>query len=535
MNPTTTTQYDVCVIGAGFSGMYMLKKLRELGFHTHVFEKGDDVGGTWYWNRYPGARCDVESLFYCYSFDDALQQEWTWSERYPTQPEILAYCRHVADRYDLRPDISFNATVESAVYDEPSGRWHLRTDTGEHVRARWVITAVGCLSASRVPDFPGLEDFHGEWFHTGQWPHQPVDFTGKRVGVIGTGSSGIQAIPVVAQTAHHVTVFQRTPNFSIPAHNHPLDNAAQDWVKAEYAKLRAEARVSASGTLTYPSGKNALEMSKAERRAELDKRWAYGGAAFLAAFEDTMVSEAANEVSAGYVQDRIREIVEDPVVAEKLRPHDHPLGSKRICIDTGYYETYNRDNVQLVDVRTDPLERITQDGLRAGGVDYALDTLVFATGFDAMTGPLTRISINGVDGRSLADVWAEGPRTYLGLGVPGFPNLFTITGPGSPSVLSNMIVSIEQHVEWIADHLDYLRRNGYAKSEADPDAAIQWTEHVDDVAGHTLYLQANSWYLGANVPGKPRVFMPYAGGVGIYRQICDDVARNKYKGFRLSR
>ncbi|GHF36327.1 cyclohexanone monooxygenase [Amycolatopsis bartoniae] len=532
---TTTTDYDVCVIGAGFAGMYMLKKLRELGLRTHVFERGDDVGGTWYWNRYPGARCDVESLFYCYSFDDELQQEWTWSERYPAQPEILAYCRHVADRYDLRRDISFGTPVESVVYDEVAGLWNLRTGAGQRVRARWVITAVGCLSASQVPRFPGLDDFRGQWFHTGQWPHEPVDFVGQRVAVIGTGSSGIQAIPAIARTARQLTVFQRTPNFSVPAHNGPLDPGTQERVKAEYAKLRAEARVSPGGTIAHPTGKKALDLGEDERRAELDRRWADGGSAFLSAFADTMVDEAANRISADYVRDQIRRIVKDPATAELLCPRDHPIGSKRICVDTGYYETYNRDNVRLVDVRANPIERITEHGVRVGGVDHEVDAIVFATGYDAMTGPLTRLNIRGVGGQSLADSWSEGPRTYLGLAVPGFPNLFTITGPGSPSVLSNMVVSIEQHVEWIAGHLDHLRRNDLRRSEADPEAARQWTEHVDEVARHTLYPQAASWYMGANVPGKPRVFMPYVGGVGAYREICDGVAAEGYKGFQLSR
>jgi cyclohexanone monooxygenase len=524
---------DVCVIGAGFAGLYMRKRLRAAGFRTHVFETGGDVGGTWYWNRYPGARCDVESLFYCYSFDEDLQQQWTWSERYPAQEELLRYCRHVADRYDLRRDISFNTTIDSAVYDAEDNRWRLRTTSGARSTARYLITAVGCLSAAQVPDFPGLGTFQGESHHTGRWPHEPVDFTGMRVAVIGTGSSGIQAIPVIARQAGHLTVFQRTPNFSIPARNRPLDPAEQQRVKDDYSRLRAEARLTASGMLRHSTERQAFDLPEHVRRAELDERWTRGGVGFLAAFTDTVVDPEANEVSAEYVREKIREIVHDKETAELLCPRDYPIGTKRICVDTDYYATYNRPNVRLVDVRANPIEEITARGLRAGGTEYEFDAIVFATGYDAMTGPLNRIEIRGLGGRSLKDKWAAGPRTYLGIATAGFPNLFTITGPGSPSVLSNMIVSIEQHVDWIADHLRYLRGEGFTRVEASQDAEDRWVDHVNEVAGFTLYPRAASWYMGANVPGKPRVFMPYVGGVGTYREICDDVARNGYQGFLL--
>ncbi|GHF35522.1 cyclohexanone monooxygenase [Amycolatopsis bartoniae] len=529
----TDYDFDACVIGAGFAGMYMLKRLRDAGFTTHVFETGDDVGGTWYWNRYPGARCDVESLYYCYSFDEELQQEWEWSERYPAQEEILRYCRHVADRYNLRADISFSTTVESAVYSDDTGLWTVRTTTGGEVTARYLISAVGCLSAARVPEFPGLDAFRGETYHTGRWPHEGVDFTGKRVAVVGTGSSGIQAIPAIARNAEDVTVFQRTPNYSIPARNRPLDPAEQAKVKADYPRLRAEARMSSSGVLAETTGKGVFAVPEDERRAELDRRWENGGAAFVAAFTDTMLDVEANEVSADYVRGKIREIVRDPETAEKLSPRDYPLGAKRICVDTDYYATYNRPNVHLVDLRTDPLETITRTGIRAGGTEYEFDAIVFATGYDAMTGPLNRIDIRGTDGQPLRDKWSAGPRTYLGVATAGFPNLFIITGPGSPSVLSNMIVSIEQHVDWIADYLEYLRDKGFTRAEAAKDAEDQWVGHVNEVASATLYPKAASWYLGANVPGKPRVFMPYLGGVDVYRGICDDVAGSGYKGFLL--
>lgn len=531
---TDSFDYDACVIGAGFAGMYMLKRLREAEYRTRVFETGGDVGGTWYWNRYPGARCDLESLFYCYSFDEDLQQEWTWTERYPAQDELLRYCRHVADRYDLRRDISFDTTIESATYDADGERWRLRTSSGTEVSARYLITAVGCLSAAQIPDFSGLDAFQGESFHTGRWPHDPVDFAGKQVAVIGTGSSGVQLIPALAQQARQVTVFQRTPNFSIPAQNRPLDPAEQQRVKADYARLRAEARRTASGTLVHPTEHRAVDLPERELRAELGRRWADGGFAFIVAFTDTMVTPEANEISAEYVREKIRRIVHDQETAELLCPRDHPIGAKRICVDTDYYATYNRPNVHLVDVRANPIETITPRGLRAGGIDYEFDAIVFATGYDAMTGSLARIDIRSTGGRTLAEKWSEGSRAYLGIATAGFPNMFIITGPGSPSVLSNMVVAIEQHVDWITEHLQYLRSHGFTRVEAAQDAEDQWVDHVNEVADQTLYPHAASWYMGANIPGKPRVFMPYLGGMGAYAEICDDVARNGYEGFLLA-
>ncbi|MBE9375236.1 NAD(P)/FAD-dependent oxidoreductase [Saccharopolyspora sp. HNM0983] len=527
-------EYDAIIIGAGFAGMYMLTKLRERGFAAHVFEAGDDVGGTWYWNRYPGARCDVESLYYCYSFSEQLQQEWEWTERYPSQPEILRYARHVADRFDLRRDITFSTTVHEAAYDERHRCWRVRT-AGGSTTARHLITAVGCLSATQTPDFPGIDDFRGESYHTGRWPHRDVDFGGKRVGVIGTGSSAIQAIPLIAQQARQVTVFQRTAQFSIPAWNRTLDPAEQAAVKADYARLRDEARHSRSGILQDQLPDNATELPRRQVESELHRRWGHGGTTFTSAFPDTLTDAAANEISAEFVRARIREIVDDPATADLLCPTDHPIGTKRICVDTDYYATYNRDNVDLVSVREQPISRITDGGVQVGDRAFAFDVLVFATGYDAMTGPLNRIDIRGADGSLLRDKWAAGPRSYLGLAGAGFPNMFTITGPGSPSVLSNMIVSIEQHVEWIAEHLEHLRDRGLTRTEADPGAEDEWVAHVNEVAGETLYPQAASWYMGANIPGKPRIFLPYIGGVGTYREICREVADEGYRGFHLAR
>ncbi|MCC3270614.1 NAD(P)/FAD-dependent oxidoreductase [Arthrobacter gengyunqii] len=529
-----TTDYDALIVGAGFAGMYMLKRLRDdLGLRVRVVERGEGVGGTWYWNRYPGARCDVESLFYSYSFSSELQQEWEWTERYPTQPEILRYANHVADRFNLRPDIAFSTSVNSARYDERQDRWIVETDDGAISTAQYLITAVGCLSASRVPDFEGIDTFQGSTYHTGEWPHEGVDFTGRRVAVIGTGSSAIQSIPEIAAQAAQLTVFQRTPNFSVPAVNRRLDPAEIEQTKADYDQLRQEARLSPSGVLFAPPIGRVGDLSTEVRTGEMKQRWENGGAGFMSAFLDTGVDIEANEVVAEYVRDRIREIVERPEVAELLIPRDHPIGTKRICVDTDYYATYNRDNVKLVSVRETPIERITEQGVVVAGKTYEVDDIVFATGFDAMTGALTAIDIHGVDGIMLRDKWAAGPRTYLGIATAGFPNLFMITAPGSPSVLSNMIVSIEQHVDWITGHIAYALQNGVTRTDVDPTAEDAWVDHVNTAAHQTLYPTAASWYMGANIPGKPRIFMPYIGGVGAYRNLCDQIAEDGYRGFLL--
>jgi cyclohexanone monooxygenase len=524
---------DVVVVGAGFAGLYMLHKLRSLGFSAIVIESADDVGGTWYWNRYPGARCDIESLTYSYSWSEELQQEWRWTERYAAQPEILKYANHVADRFDLRRDIQFETRVTRAVFDETTSRWDVETDRGDPVSARFCVMATGCLSDAQVPDFEGLDSFEGKWYHTGRWPHQGVDFTGRRVGVIGTGSSAIQSIPIIARQARHLYVFQRTPNYSMPAQNAPLDAEYERRVKAAYADFRRQARESRVGFVTERSGDSALAVPAAEREREYEKRWSRGGLGFSAAYADLLLSKDANDTAADFFRAKIRAIVRDPTVADLLCPTSYPLGTKRLCVDTGYYATFNRDNVTLVDVRTQPIEAITPKGVRTGGVEYAVDDLVFATGFDAMTGALLNIDIRGRGGRRLDAEWAGGPRTYLGLTVEGFPNLFLITGPGSPSVLSNMIVSIEQHVDWIADCVSHLRDRDLATIEATPEAQEAWVRHVNEVGHMTLYPLAPSWYMGANIPGKPRVFMPYIGGVGVYRQKCDEVAAKGYEGFAL--
>lgn len=531
-NPTAV---DVVIVGAGFAGLYMLYRARQLGFSARVFEAGSGVGGTWYWNRYPGARCDVESLEYAYSFSEDLRKEWQWTERYASQPEILRYLNHVADRFDLRRDIEFETRVVSATFDEEEGRWTIATERGQIVSAQFCVMATGCLSAAKVPEYPGLDRFQGQWYHTGRWPHDGVDLTGQTVAVIGTGSSGIQSIPIIAQQAAHLYVFQRTPNFSLPAQNAPIPpEVIQDW-KENGPKYREVAKTTPFGFLVQAGGPkpSALEVSAEERKRIFEEGWAVGGFGPLAAFNDLFFKLESNETAAEFVRGKIREIVRDPGVAEKLAPRNHPIGTKRPCIDTGYFETFNRANVTLVDVRETPIEEITAAGPRTRDRQFTVDSIVFATGFDAMTGALNDIAICGSEGKRLKDKWAAGPRTYLGLMVAGFPNLFTITGPGSPSVLSNMAIAIEQHVDWIADCMAYLRTKRVATIEATAAAETGWVQHVNEVADRTLYPLANSWYLGANIPGKPRVFMPYIGGLPAYCQKCNDVAASGYDGFIL--
>jgi cation diffusion facilitator CzcD-associated flavoprotein CzcO len=527
--------FDAVVVGAGFAGMYMLHRLRNLGCSVVVLEAGDGVGGTWYWNRYPGARCDSESYYYSYSFSEELQQEWEWTERYPRQPEILRYLDHVADRFDLRRDIRLGRRVTEAVFDDATARWQLRTDGGEHYTARFFITAVGCLSSANIPQIPGLDSFGGRWFHTGMWPHEGVDFTDQRVAVVGTGSTGIQTIPVIAEQAKHLTVFQRTPNYSIPARNGPMDPAFQREVKADYGAIRRAQRETTNGHPFGPDPRSALSVLEDERQTIYEAAWQRGGLRFRAAFADLLTSKEANDTASEFIRAKIRETVLDPATAEKLVPYDHPFATKRPPIDTDYFETYNRDNVTLVDVRESPIVEITASGVRTSSASYPLDCLVFATGFDALTGPLLAFDIRGEAGRSLRDEWSQGPRSYLGLQVSGFPNMFTITGPGSPSVLTNMPTSIEQHVDWISDCVGYMRRRGLVRIEATEDAEQAWGAHVDEAAHRTLLPMAStSWYLGANVPGKPRVFLPYAGGLASYARRCAEVASADYEGFVLT-
>jgi cyclohexanone monooxygenase len=525
-------EFDVVIVGAGFAGLYLLHRLRALGFRVVVLEAGDGVGGTWYWNRYPGARCDVESLQYQYSFSDELQREWNWSERYAAQPEILAYLDHVADRFDLRRDIRFGTRVMSARFDESHDQWAIETDHGNGIVAKFCIMATGCLSVTKFPEVPGLEDFKGRSFHTGAWPHEAVDFTGRRVGLIGTGSSAIQSIPVIAKQAEHLTVFQRTPSFSVPAKNGPLDPAYAKDYKDRYKELRRQAGESAFGFQEHFSEDLAMDTPSEARQQAYETLWERGGLPYIGAFADLVFVKEANDTAADFVRAKIREIVRDPLKAAALTAQDYPIGTKRMCVDIDYYATFNRDNVSLVDLRQSPIETVTASGIQTSAAEYEFDDLVFATGFDAMTGALARVDIRGRGGRALRDAWCDGPRTYLGLAVAGFPNLFTVTGPGSPSVMSNMAVSIEQHVDWITECMAYVRDHGHGRIEATAEAEDEWMQHVAEVGNSTLFPLANSWYVGANVPGKPRVFMPYLG-VGAYAAKCEEVVAGGYSGFAL--
>jgi len=525
---------EAVVIGAGFSGLYMLHRLRNvMGLTVRLFEVGDGVGGTWYWNRYPGARSDSDSYVYCYSFDEDLLQQWTWSERYPEQHEIRAYLEHVAERFDLNRDITLGTQVTAAAFDEETGTWTVRTDTGEAVRTRYLITGVGALSASNIPDFPGIDSFRGDSYHTGQWPHEGVDFTGKRVGVIGTGASAVQAVPLIARQAADLTVFQRTANYIVPARNGPVDPEVIAARKRDYQGIWNRVRASYFGFELNFIEKGALEASPEERERELMARWEQGGfGIWLGSYVDIFFNDEANATVREFLHDRIRETVDDPETAELLIPKGYPFGCKRNPLDSGYFETFNQPHVHLVDVKSNPIAAITELGVRLeDGTEFALDAIVYATGFDAMTGPLNAIDIRGRGGQLLRDKWAEGPRTYLGLTSAGFPNLFMITGPQSPSVLSNMPVSIEQHVEFIGRIIGDMRTRGAETIEPTRQAEDAWVAHNQELAEATLFPTADTWYMGANIPGKPRVFLPHLGFVGPYRQKCDEVAANDYEGF----
>jgi cyclohexanone monooxygenase len=524
--------FDVVIVGAGFAGLYMLHRLRRMEFRARVLEAGSGVGGTWYWNRYPGARCDVESVQYSYQFDEALQQEWDWSERYAAQPELLRYANHVADRFDLRRDIEFDTRVVCAAFDEAAERWVIETNRGARLTATYCIMATGCLSAPNLPQFTGLETYQGACYHTGCWPHEEVSFAGRRVAVIGTGSSAVQSIPIIAAQANELVVFQRTANYAIPAHNAPLSDAYRAAIKADYPALRVRARQTMTGIDFDYGDMLAVETPADERTREYERRWQRGGLAFLGAYKDLMVDQAANDTAAEFVRGKIRQKVRDPVTAELLAPKN-TIGCKRLCVDIGYFETFNRPNVRLIDISEVPIETITPRGVKVGGREYVADAIVFATGFDAMTGAILRIDIRGRSGMALRERWREGPRTYLGLAVAGFPNLFGITGPGSPSVLTNMLPTIEQHVEWIADALGYLRARGLSRIEPSAPAEDDWGAHVAELAGSTLRYTCGSWYLGVNIPGKARVFMPYIGGFPRYVAKCNEVAARGYEGFVL--
>jgi len=521
---------DMVVVGAGFAGLYQVQRAREEGLSVVGFEAGKDVGGTWYWNRYPGARCDIPSLLYAYTWSDDLRETWRWSEKYATQPEILDYARHVADRFDLRRHFRFETRVTSALYDEDKAEWLVETDTGERVRARFCVMATGCLSAPKTPDIEGASSFKGKTYVTGLWPHEKVSFAGQRVAVIGTGSSAIQSLPLIAAEATSVTVFQRTPNYSLPALNREITEEERAVFAAFYPGYKAALTAGASPLPVPPIG---YQPTEAELAASIEKMWDGDGLISLVMIPNLLRDAETNARAGDYVRDRVKAIVNDPETAEALTPRGFPLGSKRACVDTDYYATFNQPHVTLVDLRKTPIEAITPAGVRTTTGEVEVDVIVYAVGFDAMTGALNRMDIRGRGGRALKDAWREGPKTYLGVAVAGFPNLFLVTGPGSPSVLTNMMTAIEQHVDWITDAIGYLGERQIGAIEPSGEAQEAWVAHVNAEADKTLFPQAASWYIGANVPGKPRVFMPYVGEG--YKTRCDRVAAAGYEGFVLSR
>ena len=533
--PGQETPIDAVVVGAGFGGMYAIYKLRSMGLAVHGFEAASDVGGTWWWNCYPGARCDVESLDYCYAFDEALLDEWKWSERFATQPEVLRYADHVADRYGLREHITFSARVNGCTWHEEQRLWTVTTENGDEVRARFLIAATGCLSKPNRPDLPGLDDFAGEVLFTQAWPHEGYDLSGKRVGVIGTGSSGIQTIPVIAREVEHLTVFQRTANFTLPAVNRPIFPEYEAEIRADYLGHRREILQNRAASVKQTIADSAFDLTDEEREAAYEAKWQRGGAGGIPVlFADSLTNPAANEEAARFVRRKISEIVDNPETAEALTPRDHPIATKRICLDTDYYATFNRPNVTLVDLKKTPIERVSTDAIRTTDATYPLDVLIFATGFDAMTGPLRAMNVRGIGGHTIEEAWADGPRTWLGLMVAGFPNLFTITGPGSPSVIVNMIPAIEQHVNWVADLIAHMRKTGQTRVEPLDAAQEEWVNEVRRVAEATLYPLANSWYNGDNIAGKPRMFMAYLGGYPAYAQHCEEIAAAGYSGLELA-
>ena len=534
---TAVTDFDAIVIGAGFAGLYALHKLRDqLGLSVRVYEAASDVGGTWYWNRYPGARCDIESVHYSYSFSEELQQDWEWSERFAGQPEILLYLNHVADRFDLRKDILFDTRVNSMVWDDDASLWRVGTELGDTVTARYVISGAGNLSVPKTPEFDGVESFRGQVHLTGNWLDENIDFTGQRVAIIGTGSSGIQAISEIAKTAGHLTVFQRTPNYATPIVNGPADPDVISAVKANYAQVREASRNHFLGVPYTQVQPSALAVSAEERRRTFDERWNAGGfQLFIDSYQDILFDKNANDTIAEYIRERIHERVNDPAVAHLLAPKGYPYGTKRPPLETNYYEVFNQDNVTLVDIKTTPIESITETGVRTADAEYEFDIIVLATGFDAMTGPLMKLGIVGRDGLKLSDKWAHGPRTYLGLTVSGFPNLFLITGPQSPSVLYNMPLAIEDHVDFAAEAITYMRDRGLDVIEATLESEDNWVAHALEISSKTLLPETDSWYMGANIPGKPRICLLYVGGAPAYRATCDDVVANGYAGFTLDR
>ena len=524
---------DAVVIGAGFAGLRALYRLRGMGKKVAVLEAGAGVGGVWYHNGYPGARCDVESYDYSYSFSPELEQEWRWTERYATQPEILKYINHVADRFDLRKDIQFNTRMAQARYDEQAARWTVTAENGQTWSSQFLVMCVGQLSTTKAPSYPGQAAFQGEVIHSGVWPKHPVDFAGKRVAIIGTGSSGMQMTPIIAKQAEHLTVFQRTANFSIPASNAPVSDEEDRQVKANYRTRREQAWNSPTGLGFKPNKQSALDVAPEEREAVYEAAWSRLGYGFALCYHDILLSKAANDTAADFIRRKIGAVINDPVVRDKLVPKGHPFAARRPSVDSGYFQAFNRDNVELADLRESPIVEFMPEGIRTTAKSHSLDTIIFATGFDAFTGSLLKPDILGRGAITLREKWAAGPVTQLGVGVSDFPNMLIVVGPGSPSLLSNVMVSTEEQIDWLADLIRHMESRKLVEFEAEPQAEQRWVAHVNERAKETLYLSADSYYNGAEIPGKPRVFMPYSGGVRGYRRILHQCAQDGYSGFTL--
>jgi cation diffusion facilitator CzcD-associated flavoprotein CzcO len=527
------TEVDAIVVGAGFAGLRALHTLRKIGLKVTVLEAGEDVGGVWYYNCYPGARCDVESFDYSYRFSPDLEQEWRWSERYAQQPEILRYIHHVADRFDLRKDVLLNTRMARSEFNEATSRWAVTAEDGRQWSARFVVMCVGQLSLTKRPDYPGQETFKGEIIHSGVWPKRNVELEGKRVAIIGTGSSGMQMTPVIAQVAKHLTVFQRTPNYSVPAANAPVSDEEDRRVKANYRARREQAANSPSGLGFLPNKTSALDASPEEREVVYEAAWNRLGFGFALAYYDILLSKPANDTAAAFVRRKIESVIDDPVLRDKLTPKDHAFGSRRPSVDSGYFQAFNRPNVELADIREAPIVEFTPEGIRTTARLHEFDVIIFATGFDVFTGSLLKPDIVGRGGLTLKQKWSAGPITYLGIGVADFPNLFIVVGPGSPSLLSNVLVSTEEQLDWLGDLIKKMEAENIAEFEATHQAERDWVKHVNDRAQETLYPTANSFYVGAEIPGKPRVFMPYSGGVRGYRRILQKCATDGYEGFIL--
>jgi cation diffusion facilitator CzcD-associated flavoprotein CzcO len=535
------SHYDAIIIGAGVTGLYQLYSLRKLGISVHVFEKGSGVGGTWYWNRYPGARFDSESYTYGYSWSEEVLQEWNWTEHFSPQPETLRYLNFVADKFDLKKDITFNASVKSAHWNEAADRWDIETENGERASARFLITAIGILHAANMPKIPGIEDFEGQSWHTSQWPRDAngwgsmdVGLNGKRIGVIGTGATAVQLIQELAKVAGDLTVFQLLPEYCAPLGNSKIDDEWQQQIKARYPEIFKTCRETFAGFEHVPDPRSALDVPAEEREAFWEKLYGEPGfGIWLGNYSDILTNQQANDLITDFIRKKIRERVKDPKVAEKLVPKTYGFGLRRVPMETHYYEVYNQDNVHLVDLTETPIQRITKTGVKTSDKEFEFDFIIYATGFDAVTGSFTRMDIRGEGGQTLKDKWENGPRTYLGLQTVGFPNMFTLVGPHNGATFCNMPRCAEQNVEWVTECVRYLTENGIERIEPKPDAEQAWTDHVNEIVQNTLLPTVDSWFMGTNVEGKKKNFLMYTGGSPAYRAKCDEVAAQGYEGFDL--